>query len=135
LHRNHQVSRHATNFYFNLKEIIMIKMSHLLAALLFASVSSAYAADTLTQPTSQGSTSVKNQLDSPNGASVNSGGNADQGLNTAQTNITKEHDRTESREAEHAATPDQPAVPDHPSAPDHPSVPDHPSMPDHPAGR
>jgi Skp family chaperone for outer membrane proteins len=108
----------------------MIKMSHLVAALLFASVSVAHAADTSgkpTQPAAQGATSVQNNLDADK-----SDGKADKGLTTAKTNITAKHKKTDkhgktvsgakAEKADHATMPDHPAAPDRPAVPDHPAV-------------
>ena len=94
----------------------MNKMSTLLAALLFASISAAYAETSgqPTQPTSTGATSVQNNL-----TANKSNGKADQGLNTAETNITAKHGKADkskgtAEKAEHAVTPDRPAMPERP---------------------
>lgn len=95
----------------------MIKMSHLVTALLFASVSVAHAQEGSgqpTQPAAQGATSVQNNLDANK-----SKGKADKGLNTAEKNITAKHKKAnkskgKTEKVEHAAKPDRPAMPEHP---------------------
>lgn len=101
----------------------MIKMSHLVTALLFASVSVAHAQEATgqpTQPATQGATSVQNNLDANK-----SNGKADKGLNTAETNITAKHKKADkskgkTEKVEHAAKPDHPAKVDRPTMPEHP---------------
>ncbi len=92
----------------------MNKMSTLLAALLFASASVAYAG---TQPAPQGATSVQDSL-----ADNKSNGKADKGLTTAEKNITAKHGKAEKNEkaegksekVEHLAKVDRPARPERP---------------------
>lgn len=111
----------------------MTKISQLLASLLFASVSVAYAADVsnqTTNPAAQGATSVQTQLDS--GASKKSSGHADKGLTTAETNITKKHDSADKEKAEKPTKAEHPSMPDHSAMPDRPTLPD---RPERPAGR
>ncbi len=94
----------------------MNKMSTLLAALLFASVSVAYAAAPAT-PATQGTTSVQDNL-----ADNKSGGHADKGLITAAQHIADKHDKhgkgekAEGRaeKAEHIAKVERPARPERP---------------------
>lgn len=98
-----------------MKTFTMNKMSTLLAALLFASVSVAHAETSdPTQPASTGATSVQNNL-----TANKSNGKADQGLNTAETNITAKHGKADkskgtAEKAEHTAKPDRPAMPERP---------------------
>ncbi len=94
----------------------MNKMSTLLAALLFASISVAHAETSgqPTQPASTGATSVQNNL-----TANKSDGHADKGLNTAEKNITATHGKAEKAEgkaekAEHIAKVDRPAKPERP---------------------
>ena len=101
----------------------MIKMSQLVTALLFASVSVAHAQEATgqpTQPAAQGAASVQNNLDANK-----SGGKADKGLNTAKTNITAKHKKAakskgKTEKVERAAKPDTPTKPDRPALPEHP---------------
>ncbi len=94
----------------------MTKMSTLLAAMLFASASVAYAADTSgqpTQPATQGAASVEKQLTSPTGAAAKSDGHATKGLTTAEKHITAKHGKASKangmeEKTEHAAKPDRP---------------------------
>ena len=101
----------------------MIKMSHIVAALLLGSVSIAHAQDPSgqpAQPATQGAASVQNNLDANK-----SNGKADKGLNTAETNITAKHRKTKHKKSdkskgaaektEHAAKPDRPAMPERPA--------------------
>ncbi len=93
-----------------------IKMAHVVAALVFGSVSVAHAATQgqPSQPASQGATSVEKNLDANK-----SGGKADKGLNTAEKHITAKHGKTAKSEgkvekSEHAVTPERPAMPERP---------------------
>jgi len=82
---------------FKLKELFMIKMSHIVAALLAGSVSVAHAQDTSgqpAQPATKGATSVQSNLDANK-----SSGKADKGLNTAETNITAKHRENQAKES------------------------------------
>lgn len=105
----------------------MIKISQLLALLLFAVASVAHAAD---PTTAQGATSVQTQLDS--GAGKKSSGHADKGLTTAETNITKKHGSANRGKVEKTTRTERPSMPDHSAMPERPSMPD---RPEHPAGR
>ncbi len=92
----------------------MIKTSHLVAALLFASASVAHAAGQPTQPAAQGAASVQKNLDANK-----SDGKADKGLTTAEKNITAKHGKASksmnttgmTERTEHAATPERPMMP------------------------
>lgn len=94
----------------------MNKMSTLLAAMLFASVSVAHA-ETSGQPTdpaSNGAKSVQKNLDANH-----SNGKADKGLNNALSHITAQHGKAEKLEGktekvEHAVIPERPAKPERP---------------------
>ncbi len=68
----------------------MMKMSSLVAALLFAFASGAYAATSQTAPTSTGAASVTDNLQDNK-----SNGKATQGLTTAENNITAQHGKAE----------------------------------------
>lgn len=90
----------------------MTKMSTLLAALLFASVSAAHAANQPTQPTTGQGAAVTV-------GSVPANSNASEGLSTAKKNITATHGKNEKGEgkvekAEHAPKIDRPTLPEHP---------------------
>lgn len=94
----------------------MNKMSTLLTALLFASVSFAHAETSgqPAQPAATGAASVQRNLDANK-----SNGNADKGLNTALSHITAQHGKAEKSEgttekAEHAVIPERPAKPERP---------------------
>lgn len=77
----------------------MVKMTHLIAAILSASVSVAYAETSgqPTQPASQGAASVEKNLDANK-----SGDKADKGLTTAEKNITAKRKNSKESKAEKA---------------------------------
>jgi hypothetical protein len=91
----------------------MVKMTHLIAAILLASVSVAYAETSgqPVQPASQGAASVEKNLDANK-----SGGKADKGLTTAEKSITAKHKNSKEgkaekammEKAEHAEIPERP---------------------------
>ncbi|OIR03332.1 hypothetical protein GALL_146040 [mine drainage metagenome] len=94
----------------------MNKMSTLLTALLFASISFAHAETSgqPTQPAATGAASVQKNLDANK-----SNGKADKGLNTALSHINDQHGKAETSErnaekVEHVVVPERPSTPEHP---------------------
>jgi basic membrane lipoprotein Med (substrate-binding protein (PBP1-ABC) superfamily) len=86
----------------NHRRVEMMKMSSLVAALLFAFASGAYAATSQTAPASTGSASVTDNLQDNK-----SNGKADKGLTNAESHITAQHgkadkDKSKEERAEHS---------------------------------
>ena len=94
----------------------MNKMSTLLTALLFASISFAHAETSgqPAQPAATGAASVQKNLDANK-----SNGKADKGLNTALSHITAQHGKAEMSEG-NAERVERGVVPEHPAMPEHP---------------
>ncbi len=91
----------------------MIQASRLVAVLLFASASIAYAADS-TQPAATGAASVDKNL-----TANKSDGHADKGLTTAEKHITAKHGKADKADGkmekvEHVAKVERPAMPERP---------------------